>query len=349
MRKSISVNKVLVLLSICETILGFSQFVVEIGKIQARFVCKELMAPNIEPTRTPWQLLLMPIISGIFVIIADFISSFKNWVSCGITMMRMEAILWPIPHARSVFLLRSTKFFSLFLTVIALIIGFITILRRLNRLYVICFNDLHQRFNVYHKDWVKIKFIYKETYTKMTFIMQALIPWIVIFVTSISILIVLIKASKNLQTKEAVEKKGEVTSPRRSPSLAKTTLVTTNMSKQNRNHSKATRAILIFAMIFTLLEFPKFVICVLFYKGQTKPQLNYIKHISIQVSNFCSMLNSVLNFFVFLIFMPRFKKQFLPWKNKTHNGNDRNRRTSINSQFPTQFSKPELNAFRKTS
>ncbi|KAL3310939.1 hypothetical protein Ciccas_010487 [Cichlidogyrus casuarinus] len=291
-KENVSMNKVLFILSLSETIFATALLVVYLILMRIPSLCRQIITLSVEDARESfWKLISLPIFSSLLMILVDFFSTFKNCISCIITLLRMEAILCPI----SVFVLRSTKIFRLILALLAMLICPIVLIPLFTNRNIVCFNEFDNKIELFRENW--IPGITRKSIKTFSFFMGVFIPWVVIFSATVVLLIAISRASKNLlrTTSDVADRTSKV-------------VIRHKKSKQVKNHTKASLAILIFSITFTLFEFPRFIACILYYnnKGLDLEQIVLFT----EVASCFSILNSILNFFIFLLFMPRFRKQF---------------------------------------
>ncbi|KAL3307265.1 hypothetical protein Ciccas_014225 [Cichlidogyrus casuarinus] len=288
-KENVSMNKLLLILSLSETIYATVFLAYQLIPMRFDYLCHQM---NIGLSMESfWELTSLPIFWSLIFRLVDFFSSFKNFISCIITLLRMEAILCPI----SVFVLRSPKIFGLILALLAMLIFSIVLIPLFTHRNVVCFDEFENKILFLMEEWIPE--ITRKSTTISIYFMGVFIPWVVILSATVVLLIAISRASKNLRGTASVV-----------ADRTSRVVIRHKKSKQVKNHTKASLAILIFSITFTLFEFPMFIACILIYNRNGLNQ----EHITrfVEVSSCFSILNSILNFFIFLLIMPRFRKQF---------------------------------------
>ncbi|KAL3307458.1 hypothetical protein Ciccas_014025 [Cichlidogyrus casuarinus] len=282
-KENVSMNKVLLILSLGETMLATALLVVYLIDMGIPSLCRQIIALSAEDAgESIWKFISLLRFSSLLMIFVDFFSIFKNYSSCIITLLRMEAILCPM----SVFVLRSPKIFGLILALLAMLIFSIVLIPLFTQRNIVCLNEFDNKIELLRENWMPG---IMRIGTEIFFIfMGVLIPWVVIFSATVVLLIAISRASKNLRgtASDVADRTSRV-------------VIRHKKSKQVKNHMKASLAILIIFITYTLFEFPLFIAFILIYNG-----------LFIKVVFYFPILNSILNFFVFLLIMPRFRKQF---------------------------------------
>ncbi|CAI2733614.1 unnamed protein product [Schistosoma spindalis] len=236
------------------------------------------------------KIIIIPMIQNIFMFLADIGLMCRNWCICLITIARAEVVIWPLGSKSWQCILRNPHYIG-----------------------ILCYDKINQTYGLWSEEYYWSYEVFSKYLTFIVLPYQAVIPWFIITIFTTFILFRL-KPWKN--DKNLILFTNNTKSLDDIPDIQKSEqqqqqqccIQQDALKKRQQGQIKATRIVLVVAILFGLLECMLFIVSIC----QTAKLItnNSLNRKLETIGNTLVATDSICNFFIFISLMVYFRQLF---------------------------------------
>ncbi|CAH8644241.1 hypothetical protein MS3_00010297 [Schistosoma haematobium] len=305
----------LIILSIFEVIFNLFAFLFKLIEIFSPYFIHQQITLNFNNNHIPpdIKIIIIPILHNIIMFIADIGLMCRNWCICLITIARAEVVIWPLGSKSWQCILRKPYKFTFIFMIFFIISTIISAFKHIDYIGLLCYDKRTQKYGLWSEEYY---WSYDDFLKYMSFIVlpyQAVIPWFIITLFTILILfrlkpwendknlILFTNNTKFLEDIPDIQK----SEPQQQQQCC---IQQDALKKRQQGQIKATRIVLVVAILFGLFECMNFIVSIC----QTTKLItnNSINRILETIGNTFIATDSICNFFIFISMMLYFRQLF---------------------------------------
>ncbi|KAK4475502.1 hypothetical protein MN116_000802 [Schistosoma mekongi] len=301
----------LIILSTFEVIFNLSVVIYKLIEVFSPYFIHQVPLDSVKHIPPDMKLIIIPVLQNIIMFFGDVGLMCRNWCICLITAARAEVVIWPLGSKSWQRILRNPRRFMIISFVFLFISIILSALKHVDYIGLLCYDESNHIYGLWSEEYL---WTYEGFSKYMTFIVlpyQALVTWIIITVFTVLILLKL-KPWRNEEnsvlfhanTKSLDDIPNIVTTQQQQCSIQQDAI-----HKRHQGQLRATRIVLVVAILFGLLECMNFIISIC----QTSKLLTNkrLSRILETIGNTLITLDSICNFLVFISMMSYFRHLFI--------------------------------------
>ncbi|CAH8594656.1 unnamed protein product [Schistosoma turkestanicum] len=304
----------LIILSLFEVIFNFSAFIFKLIEISSPNFIHQIPIDSTTNHKPPdMRIIVIPVVQNVIMFLADIGLMCRNWCICLITAARAEVVIWPLGSKAWQRILRNPRRFTLVFMIFVVISIVISAFKHTDYIGHLCYDQNNKKYGLWSVEYL---WSYEGFSKYMTFIVlpyQAVIPWFIIVIFTMSILFGLkpwktddksILFSHNTKSLDDLPDLQKSQQQQQQQSCVQQDA----LRKRQQGQLRATQIVLIVAVLFGLLECMNFIVSIC----QTAKLLtnHRLSRILETIGNTLITLDSMCNFVVFISMMSYFRQIF---------------------------------------
>ncbi|CAH8870483.1 unnamed protein product [Trichobilharzia szidati] len=300
----------LIILSTFEVIFNLNVFILKLTQVLSPYFIHQRPVNPASHIPPDMRLVVIPTAQNVIMFLAETGLMCRNWCICLITAARAEVVMWPLGSKRWQRILRNPKRFILIISVFVIISTFISALKHIDIIGLLCYDKISQKYALWSEDY----FWSSEEFSRfMTFVVlpyQAIITWVLIILFTLLILLRLRPWDEN---DDSILFPPNSKSSDEIPSLheerQQCPAQQDALRKRQKGQMRATKIVLVVAMLFGSLECMNPILSIL----QTARILTNtpLSRTLETIGNTLITVDSICNFVVFIWMMSYFRQLFV--------------------------------------
>ncbi|KAM7539071.1 hypothetical protein Aperf_G00000055138 [Anoplocephala perfoliata] len=224
---------------------------------------------------------VLPQVTSFFNWIRDTGICGRNWAITLITVARAEVVVWPLASRCYQRCLRQKRFFLLVFGLFAITGLVISGMRRFDQQISVCYNQRLESFCITNEEFLLSDL---RSFSAVYFSFQTLLPWMLILIFT-TLIIFQLKPCKKQSGNPILRPKSK--------------------TGGRDNNIRASIAVTVIALFFTIFEFPTFALSMYYIARDPDEALDLWD----TVANTLLQIDSITNFFLLIITMPSLRRR----------------------------------------
>lgn len=224
---------------------------------------------------------ILPQVTSFFNWIRDTGICGRNWAITLITIARAEVVIWPLASRCYHRCLRQKRCFLLVFSLFAFAGLVISGMRRFDQQICVCYSQRLESYCVSSEDFLLPNL---KHFSAVYFTFQTLLPWMLILIFTTLIIFQLKPCKKQAEN--------SILRPKNKPG-------------GRDNNLRASIAVTVIALIFTIFEFPTFALSMYYIASDPLETLDWWD----TIANTLLQIDSITNFFLLIITMPSLRRR----------------------------------------